>query len=136
MFAADNPHIPRLLSAAERDEHTLQFEVPSEIFGFHVQQAVEKLYKVLIAAHGEEFDFTHDLEKLGKQLSGLGERLPPMALTQQQLTDYAVQQRYEDGPELVPVVRDALRGDVVALREFVAGRQLELKAAGILVVNP
>jgi hypothetical protein len=48
MFAAENPHIPRLLSAAERDEHTLQFDVPSEIFGFHVQQAVEKLYEVLI----------------------------------------------------------------------------------------
>ncbi len=136
MFAADNPHISRLLSAAGRDEESLQFYLPSEIFGFHVQQAVEKLYKVLIAANGEEFEFTHDLEKLGEQLGNLGESLPPMTFSQQQLTDYAVQRRYEAGTELVPAVRDALRQDVVTLREFVARRQLELKAGGILVKNP
>jgi len=90
---------------------------------------------VLLAANGEEFEFTHDLEKLGKQLSVLGERLPLMTLTQQQLTDYAVQRRYEDGPELAPVVRDALRQDVVSLREFIKKRQDELKAAGTLVKN-
>jgi HEPN domain-containing protein len=136
MFAADNPHIPQLLSAAGRDEHTLQFDLPSEIFGFHVQQAVEKLYKVLVTANGEEFDFTHDLVKLGKQLVEIGERLPAMTMTEQQLTDYAVQRRYEDGPELVPVVREALRRDVVILREFVERRQAELEAAGTLVKNP
>lgn len=136
MFAADNPHIQRLLDAAKRDEQALQFELPGEIFGFHVQQAAEKLYKVLVAANGEEFEFTHDLEKLGKQLSVLGERLPTMALTQQELTDYAVQRRYEDGPELVPVVRHALRQDVLSLREFVLRCQNELKTAGTLVRNP
>jgi hypothetical protein len=59
-----------------------------------------------------------------------------MTLTQQQITDYAAQQRYEAGPELVPVVRDALRKDVVVLREFVRDRCEDLKQAGVEVERP
>jgi HEPN domain-containing protein len=98
MYAANNPHIPRLLRAARRDEATLEFDLSSEIFGFHAQQAVEKLLKVLITAHGSEFEFTHDLYKLASQLTGLGEAIPPMSLTLDTLTEYAVQTRYDDGP--------------------------------------
>jgi hypothetical protein len=93
MYAADNPVIQRLLDAAGRDEHTLQFAVTSEVFGTHVQQAVEKLFKVLISAHGEEFKFTHDLEELALKLATLGENAAPMALTFKELTDYGVQMR-------------------------------------------
>jgi hypothetical protein len=47
MYAADNPQIQQLFDASARDEHTIAFPVPDEVFGFHAQQAVEKLYKAL-----------------------------------------------------------------------------------------
>ena len=36
----------------------------NEIFGFHVQQAAEKLCKAWIALLGKEYPFVHDLERL------------------------------------------------------------------------
>jgi HEPN domain-containing protein len=136
MFAATNPHIQRLLDAAERDEATLQYPVPDEIFGFHTQQAIEKLLKVLITAHGEEFEFTHDLMPLYTQLESLGELLPSISMPVKVLTAFAVQSRYDDGPELPSALRAAMLLDVVCMREFVEKRRLELEAAGTLVRNP
>jgi len=39
---------------------------------FHVQQAIEKLLKALIAARGEKYPNTHDLQVLLGQLKSLG----------------------------------------------------------------
>ena len=39
-------------------------DVTDEIFGFHVQQAVEKCFKAWLAMLGEEYPLTHDLGKL------------------------------------------------------------------------
>jgi HEPN domain-containing protein len=136
MYAADNPAIQRLLDAAWRDEHTLQFALTSEVYGTHVQQAVEKLFKALISAHGEEFKFTHDLEELVLRLVTLGETPAPMAMSFKDLTDYGVQMRYDSGAKLDDLVREALRRQVAELRLYVMKRLAELKAAGVLVKNP
>jgi HEPN domain-containing protein len=112
------------------------FPLPSEVYGFHVQQAVEKLFKVLITLHGEEFEFTRDFENLVSELSRLNEIPAPMALTFKDLSSFGVLIRYDDGPELDPVVRDALRQQVADLRTYVERRRLELKAVGVLVKNP
>ena len=43
-----------------------------EIFGFHVQQAAEKLFKAWIALLGEEYPFTHNLVRLLESLEEQG----------------------------------------------------------------
>lgn len=136
MFAADNPVIQQLLDAADRDEQTLAFPVPDEIFGFHVQQAVEKLLKSLITAHGEPFEFIHALAPLVRQLEGLGETIQPFSLQWDELSAYGVAARYVKGKPLSVLTRDVLRQEVGDLRGHVERRRLALKAASVLVRNP
>jgi HEPN domain-containing protein len=68
----------QLLRAAERDLRglmgMLQLEAmfDDELFGQHVQQAVEKLAKAWITALGQDFPYTHDLDRLLQQLEDLG----------------------------------------------------------------
>ena len=94
-----------------------------QVFGFHVQQAAERLLKAWLALNGEVYPLTHDLEVL---LDRLQERevsidhLRPLV----EYTDYARNIRY--GPdELIERALD--RADAVrriqALLEEVA-RQL------------
>ena len=58
-----------LIEAAERDLSALRGMgdddiFADEIFGFHVQQAVEKLFKAWLALLGEDYPLTHDLGEL------------------------------------------------------------------------
>jgi hypothetical protein len=136
MFAADNPIIQQLLEAADRDAQTLAFPVPDEIFGFHVEQAVEKLLNSLSAAHGEPFEFIHALAPLVRQLENLGETIQMLSMQWDELSAYAVAARYVKGKPLSTLTRGVLREEVGDLRVHVERRQLELKAAGVLVRNP
>jgi HEPN domain-containing protein len=43
-----------------------------EIFGFHVQQAVEKAFKAWISFLGHDYPFTHDLRDLIRRLLDYG----------------------------------------------------------------
>jgi hypothetical protein len=97
MNAADDPQLQILFDASARDERTLLFPVDDEIFGFHAQQCVEKLFKALITAHRQEHSFTHNLTKLHNELSLLGERLPDLSLSLGDLTEFAIEFRYESG---------------------------------------
>ena len=64
-----------------------------EIFGFHVQQAAEKLFKAWIGLSGETYPLTHDLSEL---LQILTIRSPDAARFDALIdyTPYAVQFRY------------------------------------------
>lgn len=124
------------MRASARDERTLRFELDDEIFGFHAQQSVEKLLKILIAAHGEEFAFTHDLKRLVAQLERLGETIPAVEPGWDDLTQYALDVRYSSGVVLVDELRERIRVSIVTLREFVLRRAEELKQAGTQVRNP
>lgn len=65
-----------------------------EIFGFHAQQAVEKLLKSWIAGIGGSYDKTHDLRILLLALRELGCDITPFkGLTD--LNVYAIWFRYE-----------------------------------------
>jgi len=55
MSAAGNLQVQMLFAKSAEDEHTLTLAVRDAIFEFHTQQAIEKLLKALIAAHGEMF---------------------------------------------------------------------------------
>ena len=87
-----------LLAAAERDASALRgmgdtAVFADEIFGFHVQQAAEKLFKAWIGLLGETYPLTHDLTEL---LEILTTRSPDAARLDALIdyTPYAVQFRY------------------------------------------
>ena len=58
-----------LVEAAERDIAALRgmgdaSVFADEIFGFHTQQATEKLFKAWLALLGDTYPLTHNLEQL------------------------------------------------------------------------
>jgi HEPN domain-containing protein len=110
--------------------------VDDEIFGFHAQQCVEKLFKALITAHGQEHSFTHNLTKLHNELSLLGERPPALSLSLDDLTEFAIEFRYESGKPFSAEQRDAMRASVAALKMFVEERCRLLKEAKVQVRVP
>lgn len=78
------------------------------IYGFHCQQAVEKVLKAWLSLGGIAFPRTHDL----RLLLQLVEDIDPEGVTTFQglddLTDYGVQFRYEAPLGLEPLDRPAL----------------------------
>ena len=111
-----------LLVKAAEDERALSApDLSDSILGFHAQQAVEKLFKALLAQLNVDFEKTHDLERLQTALAALDESLPPTPIRLDQLSDFAVVYRYDllfqfDSPdvtELIETVR-LLREHVVA----------------------
>ena len=65
------------------------------VFGFHCQQAVEKLCKAWLSAEGAEYPRTHDLRTLMQLLEHRRPREIGVFLPLVDLTDYAVQFRYD-----------------------------------------
>ena len=92
--------------------------VSDAIFGFHCQQAAEKLLKAILSYHGIAFSRTHDLQELMELLETAGHRLPEEAATADELTPFAVQFRYDDFSAVGPVDRPAMRELVRSLRVF------------------
>ena len=113
----------KLLLKAAEDESVLQIpEVPDGPFGFHAQQAVEKLFKALLLKLGFPLERTHDLEKLSSQLTSVGERLPATPLQITDLNRFAVIYRYENIPSLEIPDRPASIETVRILREHILSR--------------
>lgn len=93
------------LGMAERDHRALcGMEDPevfsAEIFGFHVQQAVEKALKAWLCSRGAPFPRTHDLDELGALLEETGQEIPEFLSGLLEFTDFAVAFRYEAFPDL------------------------------------
>ena len=66
-----------LLEAAERDVSALRgmgdaAVFADEVFGFHTQQAAEKLFKAWLALLGETYPLSHDLAVLLDLLNACG----------------------------------------------------------------
>ncbi len=96
--------------------------VTEEIFGFHLQQAVEKAFKGWIAVLGGLYELTHDLDELLRQLEDCGadpgdlDRFRALA----EFTPYAVEYRYEGVAEWVePIDRSGAISLVAELLEHV-----------------
>ena len=118
-----------LMEASSRDVEALGGMADAtvfadEIFGFHVQQAAEKLLKAWLALLGEAYPLTHDLNLLFNLLRNKGADASSFsALTE--YTPYAVQFRYEaTGHDAVPIERQESLGLVDSL---LARVQLELR---------
>jgi HEPN domain-containing protein len=111
-----------LLRMAEKDYRALggmeDAQVFSaEIFGFHVQQAVEKALKAWLCCLGVAFPKIHDLDELGTLLEDAGQRIPEPFAGLLEFTDFAVAFRYDAFPDLECDMdrRDAIRqvGDLL-----------------------
>ncbi len=87
-----------LVGAAERDISALRgmgdtTVFADEIFGFHSQQAAEKLLKAWLASQGETYPLSHDLAQLLDMLSDSGANVARFdGLVD--YTPYAVRLRY------------------------------------------
>lgn len=98
---ADFEHARVMLRMAHKDFNALTGMLDKalfadEIFGFHVQQAIEKALKAWLCAYGIAYPPTHDLARLLTLLERAGadvEQFWPLV----QFTIFAVQARYEDG---------------------------------------
>lgn len=122
MSAAQNPQVQLLLRKSAEDEAVLAFAVPDAVFQFHTQQAVEKLLKALISAHGEIFPYTHNIQFLLDQLIKLAEVLPAFPRALHSYTPYGVMVRYDDFIPLSGEERTLHREVVRDLRSFVLQR--------------
>jgi HEPN domain-containing protein len=93
-----------LLRLARRDFNALVGMEQSplfadEIFGFHAQQAIEKVLKALICQLGATYPVTHDLGRLISVLAPLGVDIDPDTHLAR-YTVFAVEARYlESAPE-------------------------------------
>lgn len=65
-----------------------------EIWGFHAQQAVEKLLKAIIAWREQAFPFTHNLIQLADLAAEYVPDLPSECETLVELTPFAAELRY------------------------------------------
>ncbi|MBF0627384.1 MAG: HEPN domain-containing protein [Magnetococcales bacterium] len=89
-----------LLHMADKDYRALLVmqdpeAVDTEIFGLHVQQAVEKGIKAWLCLLGLPYPRKHDLDELAILLEKSGESMPDPFASLLTYTDFAVSFRYE-----------------------------------------
>ena len=99
-------------------------KVSDDIWGFHAQQAVEKLLKTQLAVRGIAFPFTHRLNDLADLLDDNHQALDPEFESLLELTGYAVELRYIrlDTGTTTPLDRDAIFAQVGRLEELTASQ--------------
>lgn len=117
-------HALRFLEKAAEDENLLSFiaesyDVSDEIFGFHAQQAIEKLLKAALTVFDVRVGKVHDLRRLIDDCANAGEPLPENLTKLDILTPYGVVGRYEDVPFKHPFTRKELQKLIIELRQWV-----------------
>ena len=118
-----DPWAEKLLLKAAEDETSIHIdELPDGPFGFHAQQAVEKLIKALLSQLSVAFDYTHNISKLAQQLDDIGEKLPVGPVAYTELNKFAVVYRYDSIPDLEIPDRPAVIETVRLIREYVPAR--------------
>ena len=93
-----------LLLKADQDIYVLDklaadAEAPIEVFGFHAQQATEKLIKAALALRSISYTRTHRLGELVDLATDHGVRFPDGIEFLVDLTPYAVEFRYDAAPD-------------------------------------
>ena len=116
-----------LLAKAEEDLSALHVlssrsEVSDTIWGFHAQQAVEKLLKAMLAHYGIAFPFSHRLYELADLLEDHDRPLDEEYEVLMPLTRYAVELRYSllDADSSLRLDQTLILRQVARLREEVA----------------
>lgn len=104
------------------DEVLESDRVSDEIFGFHCQQAAEKLLKALLSLLGIHFRKTHDLRELIDLLTDSGNSIPAELADIDKLTPYGTLFRYDVLDTESSFDRAAARTMVRKLREWVENK--------------
>lgn len=112
-----------LMDAALRDMRALtgmlnEDVFANEVFGLHVQQAVEKSLKAWIAGLGELYLYTHDLSILLRQLEELGCEIDSYKYFIP-FSSFATQVRYEGADDDAAIERKSALKQVQLLYESV-----------------
>lgn len=90
MLAMDKKDLNALRGMIADEEH-----FSDEIFGFHAQQAIEKASKAWLDICSIEYKKIHDISELFNLLKLHNRSIPEEFLDLQDLTEYAVDFRYE-----------------------------------------
>ena len=119
----------RLLAKAGEDEYVLDrlledAAAPEAMFGFHAQQAAEKLLKAALFLAGAVPPRTHNLTQLLELVDASGLQLPPGSEMLRWLTPYAVLYRYEGEAEAdeEKLARREVRENLRTMRHWVESR--------------
>jgi len=93
-----------LLQKADQDLYVLDIlvsdgQAPIEVFGFHAQQAVEKLIKAVLALNKITYGRTHRLGELVDLATDNGLAVPDYVELLVDLTPYAVEFHYDIAPD-------------------------------------
>lgn len=133
---ADFEHARAMLRMAHRDFSALTGMLDNalfadEIFGFHVQQAVEKALKAWLCTYGSgSYPLTHELARLFSLLENQGAEVEvfwPLV----QYTMFAVQARYEEGvADLDELIDRAAEIQNVSFLLTYVEKQIALKSLG------
>ena len=115
-----------LLGKADEDIYLAQAliadtKISDDLWGFHAQQAAEKLFKSLLASQEITFPYTHQISLLTDLLEDHGFDLEEKYLSLISLTAYAAGLRYSfaDSSQSTPLDRPAILRIIAALRDFV-----------------
>jgi len=125
---SDLEHAREMLAIARRDLRALTGMKDSEtfadeVFGFQAQQVVEKALKAWLSLKGVAYPWTHDLEVLLKLVKSTHELVPAFLDSLLDLTDFAVEFRYEFMEQVGgPLDRDKLIQQVTAVIQHVEER--------------
>ena len=121
----DKKYAKQLLELARKDLTALHGMLGDEttfddaIFGFHAQQTVEKSLKALLSNKEVEFKKTHDLSELFAQIKERGNELPEEFSYLIELTDFAVEYRYDLMLDEEPINRREILEKINKLFELV-----------------
>ncbi len=122
-------HVALLLAKAAQDEYVLDRllndpDAPPEVFGFHAQQAAEKLLKAILSHAGIEYPRTHQLTELLDLATDNHIPLPSTFEELRYLSPYAVEFRYDvlPGEEQEGLDKPAVRQQIAALRAWTEQR--------------
>ena len=115
-----------LLAKATQDELAARQlaadpRIGDAVVGFHIQQAVEKRLKALLAFYAIPYRRTHDLLELMDQLISSGHPVTGALEALQEMTPFAVEYRYEslDQYEDAPLDRERALGLLSDLEAWV-----------------
>jgi hypothetical protein len=118
-------HVALLLTKAAQDEYVLDRllndpSAPTEVYGFHAQQAAEKLLKAVLSHAGVEYPRTHQLAELLDLATDNHIVLPTNFEELRYLSPYAIEFRYDvlPGEEQEGLDKQAVRQQVAALRAW------------------